>query len=180
MQVNIVVTNRFVTLPVVFEHERFLVESLSLSGMYHVIARYGYNQNVQQDAAFVRGMLEHTGILLYQFLKMSIGASEDLEPVLAQGPISLSTLVAAGTETEAPLDTAAISDNIKQSLADVPQASPRQSMLAEGANPHGHLLAELGRLSLKFSTLEARYSMTPRSNQHMSTLPSVEGLAVAG
>ena len=96
MQVNIVVTNRFVTLPVVFKHERFLVESLSLSGMYHVIARYGYNQNVQQDAAFVRGMLEHTGILLYQFLKMSIGASEDLEPVLAQGPISLSTLVAAG------------------------------------------------------------------------------------
>lgn len=96
MQVNIVVTNRFVTLPVVFEHERFLVESLSLSGMYHVIARYGYNEKVQQDAAFVRGMLEHTVILLYQFLKMSIGASEDLEPVLAQGPISLSTLVAAG------------------------------------------------------------------------------------
>ena len=34
-----VVTNRFVPLPVVYEHERFLVESLSLSGMYHVIAR---------------------------------------------------------------------------------------------------------------------------------------------
>ena len=39
LQVSMVVTNRFVPLPVVYEHERFLVESLSLSGMYHVIAR---------------------------------------------------------------------------------------------------------------------------------------------
>ena len=39
LQVSLVVTNRFVPLPEVYEHERFLVESLSLSGMYRVIAR---------------------------------------------------------------------------------------------------------------------------------------------
>jgi hypothetical protein len=34
--------------------ERFLVEQQGLPGFFHVVARYGYNERVVQDAAFVQ------------------------------------------------------------------------------------------------------------------------------
>ena len=34
--------------------ERFLVEQQGLPGFFHVVARYGYNERVVQDANFVQ------------------------------------------------------------------------------------------------------------------------------
>lgn len=45
-------TNRSVPLPAVLPLERLLVQQLS-SGFFHVIARYGYAEHVQQGDTFV-------------------------------------------------------------------------------------------------------------------------------
>jgi hypothetical protein len=38
----------------VYVQERFLVEQQGLPGFFHVVARYGYNERVVQDANFVQ------------------------------------------------------------------------------------------------------------------------------
>ncbi|CAL8467497.1 g7035 [Coccomyxa elongata] len=64
-EVNIFVTNRFVPIPEVLDSERILVEQLGVSGFYHIVARYGYMEEVRQDDAFVRALLERVLHLLY-------------------------------------------------------------------------------------------------------------------
>ncbi|EIE24503.1 potassium transporter [Coccomyxa subellipsoidea C-169] len=63
-EVNIFVTNRFVPIPEVLPSERILVEQLGVSGFYHIVARYGYMEEVKQDDAFVRVLLERVLHLL--------------------------------------------------------------------------------------------------------------------
>jgi hypothetical protein len=45
----------------IYAQERFLVEQQGLPGFFHVVARYGYNERVVQDANFVqvRHLIRH-------------------------------------------------------------------------------------------------------------------------
>ncbi len=45
-------TYRFVSVPYVHEEERLLIEPLTVPGFYHVVARYGYMEKIQQNDEF--------------------------------------------------------------------------------------------------------------------------------
>ena len=52
-EVVVLLTNRRVPAPTVYEHERFVVRGLQVDGFYHVVARYGYTDVPAQGAEFL-------------------------------------------------------------------------------------------------------------------------------
>ncbi len=47
-------TTRFVSVPYVQDDDRVLIEPLTIPGFYHVVARYGYMEKIQQNDEFAR------------------------------------------------------------------------------------------------------------------------------
>ncbi|KAK9810742.1 hypothetical protein WJX73_004336 [Symbiochloris irregularis] len=64
--VNIFVTNRQIPVPNVGLKERFLVRQLGLPGFYHMVARYGYMDILQQGPDFVHLGVQNILMLLYR------------------------------------------------------------------------------------------------------------------
>lgn len=56
-EVVVVLTIRTVPVPVVDDSERYLVRALEFPGFFHAVARFGYTEEVRQDATFVKTML---------------------------------------------------------------------------------------------------------------------------
>ena len=56
-EVVVLLTNRRVPAPSVYEHERFVVRGLPLDGFYHVVARYGYTDTPIQGAEFLASVV---------------------------------------------------------------------------------------------------------------------------
>eukprot|EP00884_Botryococcus_braunii_P022819 jgi/Botrbrau1/9220/Bobra.0028s0016.1 len=80
-EVNIFLTNRFVPVPEVMPKERLLVEQLGVKGFYHVIARYGYMERVQQGQGFMIVLLDHVIALLYKAMAHKVDANENLRKI---------------------------------------------------------------------------------------------------
>lgn len=60
------VTNRHLALPEVHPDDRLLIEPLSVSGLYHVVARYGYMEPIEQGQDFSRHVIASLVKLLMQ------------------------------------------------------------------------------------------------------------------
>ena len=59
-------------MPTVASHERFLLQHLGLPGFYHVIARYGYMDTVQQGPEHAHRIKEHVLVMLYAALQAAL------------------------------------------------------------------------------------------------------------
>jgi KUP system potassium uptake protein len=77
-------TNRFLPYPVIMQKERFLVEQQGLPGFFHVVARYGYNERVVQDANFVQELLKAVMALTCRSLRLTMVESEVLKAEQAE------------------------------------------------------------------------------------------------
>ncbi|KAK9804738.1 hypothetical protein WJX72_002866 [[Myrmecia] bisecta] len=71
-EVVVFLTNRFVPVPDVLDHELLLIEQLGVSGFYHCIARYGYSQKVDQGPKFIIFVLDNVLKLLYSTLQQAL------------------------------------------------------------------------------------------------------------
>ena len=60
---------RVLYVPTVAPHERFLLQHLGLPGFYHVVARYGYMDTIQQGPEHAHKIKEHVLVMLYLALQ---------------------------------------------------------------------------------------------------------------
>jgi len=106
-EVTLLVTNRTVPLPSVSNAERFLIRrSTNCPGMFHLVARYGYMDRVQQGPAFVSQVL---GFLIQQLHSGALSSSSNSKGA-AQGGVPIiksdaDATTALGAHPAAPLAT---------------------------------------------------------------------------
>ena len=195
-EVVVMVTIRRVLLPTVPSEQRLLVRKLDVEGFYHVVARYGYMEDIVQGEEFVSLMVDE--ILEYLNSEgideaISQASFGDVERGSGSGGSGPSTMTAAMTATTQGIMGPRFSSNTEGSKVN---PSPGVSLSTATGQ---HLLAEIqarlrGETGLAreparrpplfgYSTSESREDSrrggamnlggkTPRSAQILGTVPS--------